>query len=288
LRAKTRLDPGEEAGRQSDLGQQHQRLAALGDALGHRLQIDLGLARAGDALQQGGAEAPGRHIGAQQPGRRRLRLGEVLAQRLTPQRRVRLVAGYLAGGQGARFRQPLDHRGRHPGQPRQFGQRETHAAMLLQHRDYPLARRGHPLWPVQAQMPAGHGLWRRPKIGHPRRQPDHHARRGHGVFRRPGQEYAHRLGQVRHGQARHHLFQSLAGNRPPTGTPDHADDPAGSKLDGNEIARRQGHALGHRIIERLVERHRQRDADSCAWTEEDFTHFAVTRIPGLAPALAMD
>ena len=42
----------EELRRERDLGHQDQRLAALPDRLGDRLEIDLGLARAGDAVEQ--------------------------------------------------------------------------------------------------------------------------------------------------------------------------------------------------------------------------------------------
>ncbi len=47
----------EELRRERDLGHQDQRLAALADRLGDRLEIDLGLARAGHAVEQIDREA---------------------------------------------------------------------------------------------------------------------------------------------------------------------------------------------------------------------------------------
>ena len=55
--AEARLEALEERLGQRDLGQQDQRLLALPQALGDRLEIDLGLARAGDAVEQDRVEA---------------------------------------------------------------------------------------------------------------------------------------------------------------------------------------------------------------------------------------
>ena len=46
-------------GGQRDFGQQDQRLAVLAQALGDGFQIDLGLAGAGDAVQQGDRKVAG-------------------------------------------------------------------------------------------------------------------------------------------------------------------------------------------------------------------------------------
>ena len=57
---------------QRDFGEQDQRLPALPQRLGDRLEIDLGLARAGDAVEQEGRELAGVDRGAQLGGRRSL------------------------------------------------------------------------------------------------------------------------------------------------------------------------------------------------------------------------
>ena len=55
-RAEARREAVEELGGQRDLRQEHQRLAPLPQGFGDRLEIDLGLARAGHAFEQGRRE----------------------------------------------------------------------------------------------------------------------------------------------------------------------------------------------------------------------------------------
>ncbi len=64
-------------GRQRDLGQQNQRLAARPEGLGDGLEIHLGLARAGDPVEHGNREFPAFHRLAQSVGRRRLIGGQI-------------------------------------------------------------------------------------------------------------------------------------------------------------------------------------------------------------------
>ena len=68
-RAEAGREPVEELGGQRDLGQQHERLPALPQRLGDRLEIDLRLARAGDAFEQGGGEGAGGDAGGEIVGR---------------------------------------------------------------------------------------------------------------------------------------------------------------------------------------------------------------------------
>ena len=70
--AEARLEALEERLGQRDFGKQDQRLLALAQALGDRFEIDLGLARAGDAVEQDRIEA---FADRAQPGWRRLRAG---------------------------------------------------------------------------------------------------------------------------------------------------------------------------------------------------------------------
>ena len=67
----------EELRGERDLRHQDQRLAALADRLGDRLEIDLGLARAGDAVEQVDREAAVRDGAAQDVGRHALRAGQL-------------------------------------------------------------------------------------------------------------------------------------------------------------------------------------------------------------------
>ena len=75
--AEPRREAIEELRGQRDLRHQDQHLLAAPDRLGHRLEIDLGLARAGDAVDQGHGEAARADAGAQRIGRGALRVGEL-------------------------------------------------------------------------------------------------------------------------------------------------------------------------------------------------------------------
>ncbi len=68
-RAEAGRETVEELGGQRDLGQEHERLPALPQRLGDRLEIDLRLARAGDAFEQGGGEGAGGDAGGEIVGR---------------------------------------------------------------------------------------------------------------------------------------------------------------------------------------------------------------------------
>ena len=57
LAAEAGGEAGQEGLGQRDFGEQDQRLLALPDRLGDRLEIDLGLARSGDAVEQDRVEA---------------------------------------------------------------------------------------------------------------------------------------------------------------------------------------------------------------------------------------
>src|SRR6185369_3056656 len=57
LAAEARLEALQERFGQGDFGEQNQRLLSLTEALGNRFEIDLGLARARNAVEQNGIEA---------------------------------------------------------------------------------------------------------------------------------------------------------------------------------------------------------------------------------------
>ncbi len=56
LAAEARLEPLEERLSERDFRKQDERLLALAKALGDGLEIDLGLARSGDSVEQDGIE----------------------------------------------------------------------------------------------------------------------------------------------------------------------------------------------------------------------------------------
>ena len=71
-RAEARREPVEKLRGERDLRQQHERLPALSQRLGDRLEIDFRLAGAGDAFEQGRGEGPGRDAGLEVGGGRLL------------------------------------------------------------------------------------------------------------------------------------------------------------------------------------------------------------------------
>src|SRR5690606_41104920 len=65
FRAKAILKSLQESLGQRNFRQQDQHLPALLQSRGNRLEINLGLARAGDAVEQGDRKSPGLHCGSQ-------------------------------------------------------------------------------------------------------------------------------------------------------------------------------------------------------------------------------
>ena len=133
--AKALLDAGEEISGQGNLGQQDQRLLPTAQRGRHGLQINLGLARAGDAFQQGRGIAAFRDSGIQ-----RSPCANLIPRQPRRSRRIKHRIGQIARrlflGQHARLDQPLDDRGADIGQFRQFAQRHrrgTHPAQRLDH-----------------------------------------------------------------------------------------------------------------------------------------------------------
>ena len=124
---------------QRDLRQQHQRLAALAQAFGHRLQIDLGLARPGHPVQQGDGKVPRRHRLPQRGGGGLLIGRQDLAGMLRVRDRERRLDRQHGGDQQPRVRHAPHDAGTNPRGARQFtrrarlpfGQRVQHLAPCL-------------------------------------------------------------------------------------------------------------------------------------------------------------
>ena len=188
--------PGAEAGgeaieelrRQRDLGHQHERLLAPADALGHRLEIHLGLARAGDAIEQGDAEAAAEHLAAQFIRGGALRRNEV------GRRKVRV--GRPRDGLGRQhqgFKRPLvdeavDHAGRHAGLLRHVAFPPRQA--VGQDREHPLTGRGHARRRRSGKAHADPLARRTEMFAHAQRHPQHHAARRQRIVRDPVDESA--------------------------------------------------------------------------------------------------
>ena len=253
----------EELRGQRDLGQQDQRLAALADRLGDRLEIDLGLARAGDAVEQVDREAALAHRAAQDVGRHALRSGELGLAIV----RIGLARDRL-GRQRDRFErafvdQPVDHADRDAGILRGLGlgaqqavfQRGEHAAARRRQALRRRAGKAHP-----------DALALGPEIAHAQGHAQHHAARGERVVRHPVDEAAQLLVQRRIVELRRDVFQAIvqAGLHRHVVRPHHAERLARPERHRHDIADREAEFVRRAVRIGVVERDRHQNVDD-AW-----------------------
>ena len=151
--AKALREAVEELAGQRDLRHQDQRLLAAADGLRNRLEIDLGLARAGDAVEQRDMKAAAGGERAQHIDRAallarelRLRIGRI-GRRRRGRRRHRLHH------QRALIDEAVDHAGGDAGLARRLGLSVQQA--IRQHLDQAAARRRHALRQLADQPHAG-------------------------------------------------------------------------------------------------------------------------------------
>ena len=264
LGAEALLAAGDEMAGQRDFGHEHERLLALRQCGGDRLEIDFGLAGAGDAVEQRHGEAV-IHIGEELACRVRL-----LRRKPRPRRREvelrRRPGGKLLGDQRAGIDQAVDHAGADAGG---FGERRlrpSHAvARNLQHAG---AGRRHARWGASFEEP--HAVARRRRregAARAHHHAQHHARRAQRVSRHP-------IGEVeRHARQRRHivdhlddLAQLLGIERRRLGAlvarPDHAEIVHRRERRHDELTGRHGHALRHGIVVWRRQRERQQHWDS--------------------------
>ncbi len=266
---------------QCDLGQQHQRLAALRHALGHRLQVDLGLARAGDAVEQGDGEARAGDRLAQPGGGG----GLVGRQGGAGAGEVERFEG-PAGGDGDRGDQAgLGHGAHHPGAgaglARQhgggaraaIGQQGQHAGAGGR-----VARRGGVAAGQRGCGQVAHDRRRRDERVHPQRHGEHLALGGQGVAGDPVHEAAQCRGQRRRVEQGGHRLEPRVGDlarpeRDAAGAgrrrgirrrtsgrigrgqrvPDHAHLGAAVQRHQYQVAGGQGHARRKGVVQRAGE-----------------------------------
>ena len=135
--AEARLDPVEELDRERDLGQEHQRLPPAPQRLGDRLEIDLGLPRPGDPLEQRRRIAPRPHRRAQRLGRRALRRRQRPRRDVGVEPREGRVARRRLPHQHALRLEPLDHPRRDARERRELHRRQPEVAVLGEGREHP-------------------------------------------------------------------------------------------------------------------------------------------------------
>ena len=250
----------EELRRECDLGQEHQRLSPFPDRLGDRLEIDLGLARPGHAVEQVDHEAAMGDRGAQDVGRHALRGGEL---------RIAVVGIRLARDRLGRKRhdlkralvdQAVDHAGRHAGILRGLGFRAQQPVGERIHRA--AACRREPL-----RRPPGKthrdALALRPEFAHPQRHAQHRAARGQCVVRHPVDELAQLGLERRYVELGVDVLQAIvqAGIDRDVARPHHADGLALPQRHRDHVAGLQ-REVGRRAVRiGAVERDRHQDVD---------------------------
>ena len=254
LGAETVLEALQEGMGQGDFRQKDQHLPALVQSGRHRLEIDLGLARACYAVEQGHAEAAVLDAGAQHVGRLALvarQFRQAIGRVGFGHRRARRYHHRL---EHALRLQPVDHRGRHAGGVRQAGARPGKPPVgRLQHPlpggGQAVGLAGSPLQPLQPRL--GVEGFRRAQQ-HAR----HHAGRRQRVLRDPVDEAAH--GPV-DGRAVEDMVDrpQLPGvDRLHVGVPDDARHQPRPQRHAHDRARHDMHAFRNRIGVGAFRRHR--------------------------------
>ena len=246
-----------------DLRHQDQRLPLLADVLRHRLEIDFGLARAGDAVEQRHRGAALIDDGAQRIRRGQLREHEIrLAEIRIGRQRHRLRRQHHRH-QRALVDQPVDDAGRDArlargvalGARQAIGEEMQHAHARRRH-----ARRRRPAEPHADALAAGPEM-----LAHAQRHAQHHAARAERVIGDPVDEAAQLALERRHvelaGDVLHAVVQARIG-RGVVG-PDHAHAfAARAQRHRDEIAGRERRVpRRHPVGIGLVERHRHQDVD---------------------------
>ena len=240
----------EEGFGERDLGEKNQRLAAVADRFGDRLEIDLGLAGASDSVEQirresggidGGAEL-GCRLGLRRFERRRIVVGIGL--------RIRVVYRHLDGLDRPGLHQAPDHAVGNAADDRQLAGQPHPLADPLQSLG---ALRGQPVGDM-----AG------PPIFDDRTRPFQSAGRGHRhaqhrrdrrqiIIRRPLDQPPKRHRERRQVVGVEQRSQPIVADLPglqPLGLPDRADQLARPQGRDHDRARLDLHAVRHPIIER--------------------------------------
>ena len=272
--AEPRLDAREKFRGQRDFRQQHQRLPPAPQTVGHGFQIDLGLARAGDALQKRHAKA----VPPQRRRRRRLIFGQNLAGPGEIELRQRQIAGLLGLLDRAELHQPLHHLRRDACQLRELAQVKPRAAVIAEHGQNLFARLGQLARRRRAQPIDPPRAGRIEQARRARGQPQHRGQRGHRVRPHADQEVLQFRPHWRHIQNARNRAQ-LARLEPPVArAPDDADDPARPERHFDESARETA-AFGCEIVQRLADRLGGEHRDAGAFGKEARLRHGQPRAP---------
>ena len=265
-RAEAGGEAVEEGAGERDFRQQDQRLLAPAQRLGDRLEIDLRLARAGDAVQQRDGKALADGLDQRGGG-----LGLLCRQDRARMVRVRLggdrARGELDDLERALGEEAVDHAGGDAGRDRQAGFRPGEA--VGRELEHAAARPGHPLRRRAGEAHARHRPLRLERLGRAQHHAQHHAARGERVVGEPVDEADERFRQRRGVVDVLDLAQLLARHVVRRPGPDgakhepraerHGDDRAGRQRPvagvGIGCADRHRHQHGQAIVAHGVESH---------------------------------
>ncbi|MEY9106359.1 hypothetical protein ABH999_002555 [Bradyrhizobium yuanmingense] len=259
--AKTLREAIEELAGQRDLRHQDQRLLAAADHLGDRFEIDLGLARAGDAVEQRDMEgAVGRerahriHTGTLQ--RRKIRPAEF---RIGCRRRRR--RRHWLNRERAFIDEAVDHARGDAGLLGRLGLAVQQP--VRQQRDNALARRCQALRRIAGQAHAGAHPLRAEIFAHAQAHAQHHAARAQRVVCDPVHHRAQLRLERRNVELLADLLEAVMQARIGIGVlaPDHGQHLARTERHTDEIASLQLHAARHLVGIGLVERDRHQHID---------------------------
>ena len=174
--AEARGEAIEELRRQRDLRHQDQRLPAAADDLGHRLEIDLGLARTGDAVEQRHAENRLlRTVCAQRIRGRALRRREVGREKVRIGRRATGSGGSTSVSSVPSSTRPSITPGETPASC--AASRLAARQPVGEQREHARARRGHALRRRPGKPHADPLARRTEMLAHAQRHAQHHAAR---------------------------------------------------------------------------------------------------------------
>ena len=250
------LHPVEKLDRQGDLRQEHQGLAAAGERLGDRFEIDLGLARTGDALQQRGGIAAGGDGRAQGRGGGGLVVRQRAGRGAGVERGVGRVPGDDLPGDHSLGLEPLDDARADAGKLRQLARREAEIAVCGEGRHHPGAGVGQALRGLAGQAEERPRARRLAQPGRAGGEAQHGGERGEGVVGGAGEERAHLVAHRRDVEPPGDVAQLLRGEAAGPRPPDHAEHATRTERNRDERrrARRRPRARGSRARGRAPRR----------------------------------
>ncbi len=235
---------------EGDFGQQDERLAAAAQCLGDCFEIDLGLARAGDSVEQEGREL--RLLHRRDQLRRRLALRRLQRRRVV--RRVGLREGIVERDPDrldrAHLHESADDIVRDSGDKGEFAHQSLPFADPLQRL---LPRFGQPLGQPSGRAIFGDGPPALERAGRGERHPQHGGDRREIIIRRPFDQPPQRLRQWWHVISVEKRAETIVAHflgRQPVRFPDHAEHLPRPERRDDDRARLHLHTLRHPVIER--------------------------------------